>query len=67
MAALVVRLLEGGRAALAAGAELGALDIARARRALVALRDGAPAQFEETAAAARAEVEAAIHHPGAAS
>jgi V/A-type H+-transporting ATPase subunit A len=67
MAALVVRLLEGGRAALAAGAELGALDIARARRALVALRDGAPARFEETAAAARAEVEAAIHHPGAAS
>jgi V/A-type H+-transporting ATPase subunit A len=66
MAALLVRVLEGGRAALAAGAELGALDLTRARRAIVALRDGPPAQFEEALAAARAEVEAAITHAGAA-
>jgi V/A-type H+-transporting ATPase subunit A len=66
MAALLVRMLEGGRAALAAGRELGELDLTRARRALVALRDGPPAEFEETVAAARAEVEASLRQAGAA-
>ncbi|HSE28755.1 MAG TPA: V-type ATP synthase subunit A [Gemmatimonadales bacterium] len=64
LAALLVRLLEGGRAALSAGAELGALDLTRARRALVSLRDGAPADLEATAAGARAEVEASLAPSG---